>query len=520
MNTGTAFFAPLHDSARLNPDHPFLVEDSRRLSYANAWAAIERIAAHLLHRGLRPGDRCILFMANGIDYALAWLAMARVGIVSVPLNQAYRGPILAHQARDVAAQALFADTRHYEQLSDAAPELACLQTVFHVGSDSAGALPASAVDTSREDLPGPDTPWPEAHDILSIFYTSGTTGPSKGVLYTHQQASLTAASISRHLDRSDIFYMVNPMCHVGLPHCLGAVIQTGATLIVRERFSVRAFWPDVRRHGATATMMLGSVASFLNAAPADPDDGRHTLRKVLMVPVLADAAAFCERFNVSVMSWFNMTEVSVPLDTHGFSRRPNGSCGRPRAGAHARLVDEWDREVPPGAPGELIVRDDTPWALSPGYLNQPEATLRSWRNLWFHTGDLCMRDEAGDIYFIDRLKDCIRRRGENVSSHEVETQILSHPDVLEAAVIGVTADVGEQEIQAVVVLKPGAALSLAELLDFLQPRLPHFCLPRFVDFSSDPLPKTETGKIKKNVLRKSYKHGRGDREAIGYEVRR
>jgi crotonobetaine/carnitine-CoA ligase len=267
-------------------------------------------------------------------------------------------------------------------------------------------------------------------------------------------------------------------------------------------------------------MMLGAVASFVAALPASADDRNHSLRKVLMVPVLNDVRAFCERFDVAVMSWFNMTEVSVPIHTDGFRTDPGLDCGVARPGALVRVVDANDREQPNGIPGELVVRDEQAWMISPGYLNNSAATLQSWRNLWFHTGDLMVRDEQGAFRFIDRMKDCIRRRGENISSYEVEAQVLLHPAIQEAAVVGVATSDGEQEVKVVAVLKPDAMLSPVQLLDFLQPLLPHFCVPRYVVLSDTELPKTSTGKIRKNVLREADAPLGWDREHHGYKVTR
>ncbi|MBV6273427.1 AMP-binding protein [Alcaligenaceae bacterium CGII-47] len=517
--------------AQRTPEQIFLREGARTLSFAQAHAQVQRLAHRLHQYGVQPGTRAILWMENGLDYALIWLALSRIGAVSVPLNQAYHGPILAHQINDVNAEVLITDSAHWPRIAELADQIPAFSMIFQSGGDRSGEVAPGAIRLEDESGPSAlegsgsaqadtDLPYPHASECMSIFYTSGTTGPSKGVLYTHMQAWCTAQSVSPYLTCDDVFYMTNPMCHVGLPHCLGATLLAGASLVVRPRFSARAFWSEVRQYGVTSTMMLGSVATFLNAAPPLADDREHSLRKVLMVPVLKDSKAFCQRFGVAVMSWFNMTELSVPLDTGGFSVEPDGSCGRVREGVSAKIVDEYDQEVARGTPGELLVRDEQPWTISPGYFNQSDATVSAWRNLWFHTGDLCIQDESGAFFFVDRLKDCIRRRGENISSHEVESQIQLHPAVVEAAVIGVSAQEGEQEVQAIVVVQPGMSLSLSELLDFLQPRLPHFCLPRYVDFSASPLPRTETGKIRKNILRTQYPEGRGDREAINYIVRR
>ncbi|NYT76937.1 AMP-binding protein [Alcaligenaceae bacterium] len=514
------------------PHRIFLREASRALTFGQANTEVERLAQRLLRGGVKPEMRCILWMENGLDYALIWLALSRIGAVSVPLNQAYRGPILTHQINDIRAEALITDSAHWVRIDELKNQIPDFPLIFDGGRDASFQISAGLIDLWRSDevnspeeghtsLPDlTELPFPKASDCMSIFYTSGTTGPSKGVLYTHMQAWRTAESVAPYLTEDDVFYMTSPMCHVAMPHCMGAALIAGASVVVRKRFSSSAFWPDVRAYGVTATMMLGSVATFLNAASPQADDREHTLRKVLMVPVLKNASEFCERFGVAVMSWFNMTELSVPLHTRGFSAHPDGSCGLPLPGVSARVVDEYDREVARGKPGELVVRDVQPWTISPGYLNQPEATVSAWRNLWFHTGDICVQDAAGSFFFVDRLKDSIRRRGENISSHEVESQIQLHSSVMEAAVIGVAAHEGEQEVQAIVVLRPGAFLTIQELLDFLHPRLPSFCLPRYIAFSADLLPRTDTGKIRKNVLRTQFPKGQGDREDINYIVRK
>jgi crotonobetaine/carnitine-CoA ligase len=522
MTSQQLFYEELRRRAADQPNRLFLRDAQRTLNYGEALEALHAVAGTLAAGGLRQGQRCIIFMENGLDYILTWLALSRLGVISVPLNQSLRGPLLSHQVHDVAAAAVVADPAHWAKISDIdglADSFAYIFRADEVAADGQGGFPAQAVA-----LHGPAqhfddlTALPEVSDVISIFYTSGTTGPSKGVTYTHLQAWQTGQTVAQYLSASDVFYMTNPMCHVCLPHCLGAALFSGGTLAVRPKFSARLFWDDVRLFGATVTMMLGAVAPFVAGMPVSADDRRHPLRKVLMVPVLQDVQAFCERFDVAVMSWFNMTEVSVPLHAPGFSATPGSDCGVARPGACVRVVDAHDRTVPPGVTGELVVRDDQPWLISPGYLNNVAATVESWRNQWFHTGDLFVQDANGSFRFLDRMKDRIRRRGENISSFEVEAQVLTHPAVHEAAVVGVDTADGEQEVKVVAVLHPGQSLDPAGLLDFLQPLLPHFCVPRYVLFSDAELPKTSTGKVRKNVLREAGAALGWDREASGYKV--
>jgi crotonobetaine/carnitine-CoA ligase len=345
-------------------------------------------------------------------------------------------------------------------------------------------------------------PLPQASEVISIFYTSGTTGPSKGVLYTHLQAWQTGQTVAQYLTSSDVFYMTNPMSHVSLPHCLGAALFSGGTLAIRSRFSARFFWEDVRCYGATVTMMLGAVASFVAALPMSADDRNHSLRKVLMVPVLNDVRTFCERFDVAVMSWFNMTEASVPIHTDGFRTDPGLDCGVARPNALVRIVDANDREQPNGTPGELLVRDEQAWMISPGYLNNAAATLQSWRNLWFHTGDLAKMDDEGYVYFADRISERIRRRAENVSSFEIEAAALSHPSITECAAVGVPSEFeSDDDIKLTLVLQKGEILSPEDLMTYLIPLLPHFMVPRYLEYVNE-LARTPTGKIMKGTLKK------------------
>jgi crotonobetaine/carnitine-CoA ligase len=238
-----------------------------------------------------------------------------------------------------------------------------------------------------------------------------------------------------------------------------------------------------------------------------------------MVPLAEDAVAFSERFGCDIYSGFNMTEISTPIMTD-INPSPLSSCGRPRKGVETRLVDENDCEVAPGTIGELIVRTDRPWAMNHGYLGNPEATARAWRNGWFHTGDAFRVDEHGNYFFVDRMKDAIRRRGENISSFEVETEVCAHPAVKEAAAVAVPSEHGEDEVLIAISLAPGAALDPADLIGFLIPRMAHFMVPRYVRIV-DLLPRTPTQKVEKHLIRaQGVAPGTFDREKAGISVRR
>lgn len=520
------FHRILRRHAERFPEKALLIDHERSYSYAEIEALSNRVANALRQFGLKKGDTCLLMMRSGVEYIVIWLATSKLGAILVPVNEAYRGGILRHQVNNSEADLAIIDAVNLDRFAELAPELTHLRKV--ILRDGSPELRERAqrhwsIASYDELFAAEDTAVDlgvEYFEPTAIFYTSGTTGPSKGVLYGHSQAYATALPMANELAPSDVFYMFNPLYHVGMPHCFGAILLPGATMAIRERFSIDAFWSDVRRFGATVTLMLGVVADFVYRRPPSPEDRRHGLRKVLMVPLLKEIGEFRHRFGVEVMSWFNMTEVATPLHTPGFTLLDSRSCGRPRAGIEARVVDEFDEPVPPGSVGELVLRPSDPWEFNLGYWKNAEATIQAWRNLWFHTGDLFYADALGNYHFVDRLKDAIRRRGENISSYEVEAEINAHPAVLESAVVAVASEHGEDEVKAVVVLKDGQTLGASELLDFLRPRMAYFMLPRFLEFRSEELLKTPTGKVRKVLLRGERTAPCWDREAAGYKVKR
>ena len=519
------FHRVLRRHSAQTPEKLLFRSHERDCSYGEADALTNRIANALREMGVGKGDTLLVMLAGSIDYVLLWLAVSRLGAILVPVNDAYKGNILLHQLNDSEARSMILDGRYLERVEALAPSLLHLKHLVLRGVDPAQmagagrrwavspyealfAGDASAVDAGVEyDEPS------------TIFYTSGTTGPSKGVLYTHAQGHATALPMAREFSPEDTFYLFNPLYHVALAHIFGAVLLSHGTIALRARFSGEAFWPDIDRFGATVTLMLGAVANFIYRRPPQPEDQDHLLRKVMMVPLLKEIDEFRGRFNCEVMTWFNMTEVSTPLHSAGFTLANNKSCGRPRDGIQARIVDERDEPVPHGHVGELVLRPDSPWEFNLGYWKNPAATVAAWRNLWFHTGDSFMEDAEGNFYFVDRLKDAIRRRGENISSYEVEEEVNSHPSVLESAAVAVPSEFGEDEVKVVATLRPGQDLAPEALLQYLEPRIPHFMLPRYITLAREELQKTPTGKIQKQPLRAAGTAGCWDREAAGYKVK-
>ena len=356
-----------------------------------------------------------------------------------------------------------------------------------------------------------DGPGPRAGDVAAIMYTSGTSGPSKGVLMPHAACSLLLFGLGSLdnlcLQSTDNYYVVLPLFHAnGLFMQVYGCLIAGAKAVIRRRFSASAWLADVRRHGATITNTLGILSSFIFEQPPQPADRDHRLRLVMAAPNIPEHdAIWRSRFGVAcVASGFGMTESNIvawgtPDDNKA------GASGR----VYARhfevtiLNPETDLPMRAGEVGEIAVRPRTAPGFMAGYHAMPEKTVEAWRNLWFHTGDAGLLDEDGYLTFVDRIKDCIRRRGENISSYEIEVTMMRLPGVAEVAAYAVPASRkgGEDEVVLTVVLEQSASLDCAQVAQHADAHLPSFARPRFVEIL-ESLPKTPTGKVQKVELRK------------------
>jgi crotonobetaine/carnitine-CoA ligase len=507
--------------AAAHPDKVFAVfDDGEAWTYAELAGRVGRLAAGLEAEGVTQGDFVLSWLPNGPTALAVMFAINCLGAVYVPINTSYRGIILEHVLRNSGARLMIGDDRLIGRMAevdraavdkivvvgDGRPQLAGIELVPFARLSEAGPAP--------KPRPRPVEPW----DTQNVIYTSGTTGPSKGVLTSYHQAFATMSALAAY-GPDDRTLATLPLFHVGGTGAVYGALAYGASVVIVEAFDTARFWDTVRRFGVTYTVLLGVMTPFLLKQPPAPNDRDHTLRMAVMVPLADDADEFHRRFGTDIYTVFNMTEVSCPLVSEA-NPMVRGTAGRPRAGVEVRIVDENDCEVAVGAVGELIVRTDLPWAMNHGYLNNPEATAKAWRNGWFHTGDAFRKDAEGNFFFVDRMKDALRRRGENISSFEVESVIALHPDVREAAVVAAKSDLSEDEVMAVIAPAPGRTVDPAELIEFLRPRLPHFMVPRYVRVMLD-LPKTPTQKVQKHMLRQAgITPDTWDREAAGISVKR
>ncbi|MDQ0382704.1 AMP-binding protein [Amycolatopsis thermophila] len=474
-------------------------------TFADARLNAVRAANILAAQGVRQGDRVLIMLGNGPGWLRAWWGTSFLGAVVVPVNTAARGTALADLVKE--ADAVLAVTEHpyAERLAEVAPGLPRLDR---------GAL----VDGGAEEPPL--TRSIEVWDPHAVVYTSGTTGRAKGAVTTFLAAYYQGLHHRHRTGPEDVFLADLPLFHVGGMNTVFLPLSTGARSVLRPRFTASRYLDVVREAGVTMSVLVGSMVNFLAAQPPKPDDADNPLRYVSANPPPPDPQAFMRRYGLEdIVGSFSMTEAPAVLATPP-GRTKWTSCGRPHDITEVRLVDEHDMPVPVGEPGELIIRSAVPWVITTEYHGRPEETARAWRNGWFHTGDLMRVDEDGDYYFVDRKKDSLRRRGENISSLEVEREVLSHPAVAEAACVGVPDEHGDQDVMVFVTPSGTADLDPAELVEYLRTRLAYFAVPRYVEVV-ESMPRTRSNKIEKYVLRT---RGTGpatwDRLAAGIEITR
>ena len=352
--------------------------------------------------------------------------------------------------------------------------------------------------------PATDLPGPEYHETSTLLLTSGTTGPSKAVVVpwaaVFQMWSWTPAD---GLGAGEGLFQAMPMFHNSGRSGFNSCMARGGRYVTRAKFSGTSFWDDVRSTGCVLGALVGPMTQLLHNAPPSPDDADNPLRAVIIGPMIPEMAEFEQRFGVKVGTCYGQTEIGAPLAT-GWDHGPWAGCGRPRTDypwTEVALVDEFDEPVPAGEVGELVVRSREPWSLNAGYYKMPEATAEAWRNGWFHTGDAFRCDEEGWFYFVDRMRDTIRRRGENISSFEVENAVLEYPDVLECAAVGIRTPLGDDEVLAGVIVRDPATFEPAALHAFLADRMPKFMVPRYVEVMDDFPRNATTGRVRKHEMR-------------------
>jgi len=491
-------------------------------SYRQAVEIVARSAGRLLAAGLRPGDRVAMLCTNRAEFLEIFFGCAWFGAIVVPINTASKGPQLQHLLANSGASLLIIERDLIAALDHLDFAALALDRIWLID----GGGPVSIHHLVAEPLPPPGEAIAPAAllpgDTMAILYTSGTTGPSKGVCCPHAQYFWWGINTCSLLGirAGDVLSTPLPLFHTNALNAFYQAILSGSTLFVDTRFSASRFWASLGASGATVTYLLGAMVPILLSRPKLAEEREHAVRIALAPGVPGHLrAAFAERTGVQLLDGYGSTETNFVIGS-AVERQRDGLMGPVHRGFEARIVDIDDADVPDGEAGELILRADEPFAFATGYWAMAEKTVEAWRNLWFHTGDRVVRDANGYFKFVDRMKDAIRRRGENISSFEVEQVLLSHPEIATAAAFAVPSEMAEDEVMVSVVRTPGSRLTAIDLVEFCQPRLPYFAIPRYVEFVTQ-LPATENGKIQKFKLReRGVTEATWDRESAGYRMKR
>ena len=492
------------------------------LTYAEAEAAAAGYATALGEAGVSAGDRVAIMCGNRPELLLTVLGCGWRGAIAVPINTASRGAQLEHILANCGAKLLVIERELVSVVTRLDRGRLALSALWLVGDGEGAdtgtqAFPATPFPKPRDGVP----PHPvEPGDTFAILYTSGTTGLSKGVCCPHAQYFWWAVYTGELLGvgETDVLMTTLPLFHTNALNSVFQALLNGASLVVESRFSASNFFGRLAQEKATVTYLLGAMVPMLLAQKPSDAETAHRVRVALAPAVPAHFhRQFVERFGIGLVDGYGSTETNCVMGAAAAEQRP-GTMGQLLPGFAARVVDNHDNQLPDGEAGELILRAEEPFAFATGYFGMPEKTVEAWRNLWFHTGDRVIRETGGYYRFVDRMKDAIRRRGENISSYEVEQVLISHPDIANAAVFPVRSELAEDEVMAAIVLRSGAQLEPAALLDFCQPQMPYFAVPRFVEFVEE-LPATENGKVTKYKLReRGVTAATWDREKAGYQV--
>jgi crotonobetaine/carnitine-CoA ligase len=528
----------LRERAERLSDKPFLqFGDSPPISFSKINLLANRIANGLMRLGIKKGEKVAVYMPNSSDYVLTWFGILKMGGVMVPINTAYKMDFLQYIIDSSDSKALFIAEEYLDRMLPIAERIPQIERVIVWARTGTGQFDSQGFDTkpmipfsefiNNQGEDEPDTKITHL-DHARLMYTSGTTGRSKGVVRPCQADYQSARNYAEVMDvwEDDICFTCLPLFHSNaMVMTVYPALIMGAKAIVQEKYSATQFWRWMKDYGVTKFNMVGTMSYFMWNTPPVPEEKEHKVKLVLGSPAPHDIIEpFMERFNIKFMEGYGLTEIGQVTFMRPGEPFRVGSCGKESPGYEIKVVDpETDEELPRGQIGEIVVRPRIPNIMLHYYHKMPEKTVQDFRNFWFHTGDAGRMDKKGYIYFVDRVKDYIRRRGENISSFEVERIVNSHPAVAESAAIGVKAETGryaEDEVMIFVVKNHGMDVSPEELLIFLEPKMPHFMIPRFIRFVSS-FPKTGTERVQKNKLREEgITPDTWDRDKAGYRVKR
>jgi carnitine-CoA ligase len=498
----------LRRRAQATPDAPFITCEGVQRTFAEGLEAAERAAAALAAVSLGKGDTLAVMLPNCLEFLDVWFGAALLGVVLVPINTQLRGDGLRHIVEHSESSAAIVDAEFVELFEAAVPAGAGPGRRFARGLRTAGIDRAGWLDLGDLLSGGHPAASPASvapGDLASVLYTSGTTGLPKGVMTCHNSYGVSGSEYARRyvaLRGDDVLWTCLPLFHINAQSItVMPSLLSGRPMVLSSKFSASRFLDEMRRHDATVFNYIGAMLTILLKQPVRDDDADNPIRLTVGSSAPKDRwREFEQRFGITLVEIYGLTESAGVCLGSPPDGGPIGKCGVPLSWSEVRVAREDGATADPDEPGEIVIRSKRPNTMFLGYYHDEPATARAWQGGWFHSGDRGRRSADGYFEFIDRLKDSIRRRGENISSFEVERIVNSYPAVLESAAVGVPSELGEEEVLVVVVPRPGAELDPAQLSQFCSENMAAFQVPRYIRVTG-ALPKTPTEKIQKFELR-------------------
>ena len=499
----------IEDKARQHPNHVVFQFRDEPITFEQLNHNINKAANGFTAMGIKHGDKVALMLPNSAEFLYAWFGLNKIGAVEVPINVALKGTGLVHQIVQSDCMVLVADAKFLDRLDPISDDLTTVKHAVFYNTPEGQSLPTwkSIESSTFAELMdhSSDSPNVIVHftDMASILYTSGTTGVSKGVMISHNYwYDIWSQSVKySQYTEDDVLYTGLPFFHGNAQGItIGPAILADAKAVIVDRFSASSLWDDCRKWECTEANYIGGIIPILMKAAEGASDGDNPLR--LMVGAAAPVNIwhdFESRFNTKLLEVYGMTECYCCLANPIDEVRP-GSCGKAITGWDVKIIDDNGTQAGPMELGEFVARPQSMNVGTSGYYKMPEKSLELFENMWINTGDLGRMDEDGYFYFVDRKKQALRRRGENISSFEVEAVINANPAVLESCIVGVPSDVGEEDVKAVIVLQEGQTLTEKEVIDWCMPRMAYFCIPRYIAFRTS-LPKTPSERVEKYKLK-------------------
>lgn len=480
------------------------------LSYGEFADNVNRLSNAFIDLGVRTGNHVTLHLPNCLEFMTSWFALANIGAVMVPTNILSTKDEMEYILNHSESVLLITEEKYLDKFTNKEENLPHLREILLARLDSKTYMDKDLnrlIANAKSEVPDIQI---DSEDVAALLYTSGTTSDPKGVQITHANYLFTGEVMSKsiRLAPNDRQLIVLPLFHGNAQYysTMSALI-VGGSIAITEKFSASRYFKQAQNLGATVGSLFAAPIRMILAQKYDNNDKNHSLRAIWFAQSVTEEQLkdFEEKYNVTLLQMYGMTEtVGVPLMNPLDGTRKNMSIGKPTIGYEVKIVDETGNEILDGHSGQIVVKGIPGRSLMKGYYKNPDATTETLRDGWLYTGDNGRIGKDGYFYFVDRIKDMIKRAGENVAANEVESALATHEDVYEAAVISIADAMRDEALKAYVILHDNYTITEDELILYCRKRLAEFKVPDTIEFI-DEFPRTSVGKVQKHILRQMSK---------------